>query len=108
MSLYILITLVTVVWLFSFAAAVFGLRWSIIPETRRFGAALIASSLALAGSYAGLSWLHFEASKTVNGQVAWSFNSKWFFLASLLLGAVSLGLALWHGRKSAKTPLPTA
>jgi hypothetical protein len=100
--------MVVILWLFSFAAAVFGLRWSIIPETRRFGAALIASSLAIASSYVGLSWLHFDASKTINGHVEWSFNSKWFFLTSLLLGAASLGLALWHNRKSAKTPLPTA
>jgi len=104
--MYILIALVGFLWLFSFATAVFALRWTIISETRRFGAALIASALAIASSYAGLSWLHFEASKTINGHVAWSVNSNWFFLASLLLGATALCLALWHGRKTAKSPLP--
>jgi len=106
MSIYLLIGVVAVLWLFSFAAGVFGLRWTIVPGARRVRAALVASCLALASAYVGLSWLRLSASRTVNGHVEWSFNSKWFFLSSLLLGAVSLALALWNWKKADKTVLP--
>src|ERR1700733_1463448 len=107
MSFYILIGAAAVLWLFSLAAAIFGLRWTLIPGARRTGVALIASCLAVASAYFGLSRFHFAASKTVNNQLVWSFNSKWFFLASLILGVVPLGLALWHLKKSDHIPLPT-
>ncbi|HWH70445.1 MAG TPA: hypothetical protein VNT26_13745 [Candidatus Sulfotelmatobacter sp.] len=93
-------------WLASCVAALLAIRWSRVPGRRRFPAALASSCLALALGYLGWSHYHFAASKTVNGHVQWSVNSKWFFLAALLLGAGSLAWALWSARKTATLPPP--
>jgi hypothetical protein len=47
----------------------------------------------------GLARFHFTASQTTNGRVDWSINSKWFFLASLLLGVASLIWSLWKWKR---------
>lgn len=99
MSIHIFYAVIAALWLFSFAAGLLALRWSVVPGHRRFRGALISSCLAIAVSNLGLARLHFTASQTTNGRVDWSINSKWFFLASLVFGAVSLILSLWNWKK---------
>ena len=99
MSLSVLITAAAAVWVVSCVASALALRWNFTGTARRLPAALVCSCLALAIGYFGISRIQFSASKTVNGQVLWSINSRWFFIAALLLGAVSLGVTLWNWRK---------
>jgi hypothetical protein len=99
MSIHLFYAVVAALWLFSFVAGLLALRWCVVPGRRRFRAALVSSCLAIAASYLGLARFHFTASQTTNGRVDWSINSKWFFLASLLLGAASLIWTLWTWKK---------
>jgi hypothetical protein len=108
MSLSILIGVGATLWLVSCVAALFALRWNLTAGRQRFHPALIAACLALLTGYWGLSHYHFQASKTVNGHTQWAFNSKWFFVAALVLGALSLGLTLWNRWKPGAAPPPVA
>jgi hypothetical protein len=89
-----------VVWLLSLAAVVLALRWGVLTKPQRFWPSLIATLLALAIGYAGLTHFHATASKTVNGSLQWRVDSNWFFIASLVLGAVSLFLVLWQWKQA--------
>lgn len=95
-------------WLFSCGAALTAILWSRLSGRRRSWAALVFSCLALVSSYLGLSRYHFEASKTVNGHVQWSINSKWFFLAAFVLAVFSLALTLWNRWKMRMDVPPNA
>jgi|GEM_PF-2659443 hypothetical protein len=100
MPFTILVVIASAIWLISLAVALLALRWSLVPGARRFRAALISSCVTLAIGWLGLTRIHLTASKTVNDQVVWSLNSKWFFIVSLLLGAVSLAVTFWNRRKA--------
>jgi protein-S-isoprenylcysteine O-methyltransferase Ste14 len=101
MGFYILIGMAAGLWLLSCGAAVLGLRWN-FGEERRFKASLVASLVSLALGYVGMSRVHLSASRTVNGHVQWSLNSKWFFVAALILGGVSLVFTLWNQIKQGR------
>ena len=96
MTFNTLIGLTIGICLFSCAAALLAMWFGIAAKPERFRTAFALSGLALAAGYAGISRFHFAASKTVNGHVQWSFNSKWFFLGALVLGAISLTATLWR------------
>jgi len=108
MSISTLYGLTAAIWLLSFTAALLGLWWTFRPGQRWRWAALVSSCLALAVSYFGLSRLHLAVSRTTNGRLDWSINSKWFFLVSLMIGAVALILTLWHWRKAGIPAPPEA
>jgi hypothetical protein len=104
MTISIFYGIAAAIWLFSCGASLLALRWSITAGRRKFAPALIASCLGLATGYIGMSKVRLSASQTTNGHVDWSFNSKWFFLAALILGAVSLAMTLWRSRKQSEQP----
>jgi hypothetical protein len=107
-----LLGIIGVVWLLSCGASLLSLYWSTLSGFERRVPALISCGVALLLAYLGLTRIQFHASKTVNGQVVWSFNSKWFFVGALVLAGVSLSLALWNWRKanrpSTSGALPTS
>jgi hypothetical protein len=106
MSFTALCAVTATIWLLSCATALMAIRWSLVPQGRRSRAALISSCLTLVIGYLGMSKFHLTASHETNGHLDWSINSKWFFLASFLMGAVSLFLTLWNWRKASKPPSP--
>jgi protein-S-isoprenylcysteine O-methyltransferase Ste14 len=67
---------------------------------QRLRAAFISCGVALLAGYFGLSRIQLNGSKTVNGHVEWSINSRWFFFGALVLAAASLALTLWNWRKA--------
>jgi len=101
MTLNTLIALALAVWLVSCGASVLALYWNTVARAQRCRAALVSSCLAILTAYLGLSRVQLSASKTVNGHVEWSVNSRWFFTAALILGAASLALTLWNRRQAA-------
>lgn len=103
-----LLGVVVIIWLFSCVAGLLGVWWGGFSGTRRFRAAFISSCLALVSAGLGLTRFHVSASKTVNGQLQWSFNSKWFFIVALVLAVVALVLTAWNWRKARTQPLPTS
>jgi len=95
MSFYFLIGIAATLWLITLAAGLLALRWSFLGGDRRFLAGVILSALAIASSYLGVTRLRITGSQTVNGHLRWRIDSKWFFMASLVLGVVALAHTLW-------------
>jgi hypothetical protein len=96
-AFYMLCAVVAVAWLLGLTVGFVALGWSVAIR-KRLWPVLVLSILALAIGWLGLMFFHVRYSKTVNGS-GWTIDSKWFFLAPLLLGAVSLLLTLWKWRK---------
>jgi protein-S-isoprenylcysteine O-methyltransferase Ste14 len=101
-----LIALALAVWLLSCGASLLALYWNIVAAGQRLRAALISSCVALLVGGLGVSLIQLKASKTVNGQVAWSFDSRWFFIGALVLAGASLALTLWNWRKASSRLAP--
>jgi hypothetical protein len=101
MTLQILIGAVVVLWLTGIAASLCAFGWGCLAVRRRFWLAVILSVVALVISYLGLTHFSFAYSRTVNGKVISSLSSKWFFMTSLLLGALALAGAVLKKWKSA-------
>ncbi len=55
-----------------------------------FGTALFLSLLSSAIGFGGWHWVRLGYKKTVNGKVHWNLDSRWFFLALLILGLLAL------------------
>jgi hypothetical protein len=106
MTFSTLIALALAVWLLSCGASLLALYWNLVAAAQRLRAAFISSCVALLIGYLGVSRIQLNASKTVNGQVAWSFHSRWFFIGALLLGGASLALTLWKWRKASSRFAP--
>jgi len=94
MSFQLLIIAAAIFWLASLSICVIALF------TKRFVIALILSLTALAIGYLGLTRFHASASQTVNGVVQWSINSRWFFIATLVLAALTLANTFWKNRRT--------
>ena len=103
MTFQFLIGIIAALWLASIAAYVLAWRFSFVAN--RFAASIILSVAALAMGYLGLTRFHVTASKTVNGQTQWAFNSRWFFIATLTLGALTLAYTIWKHRRTTPPPL---
>jgi len=103
MTFQLLIGIIAALWLASLAACVLAWRFSFVAN--RFVASIILSVTALAMGYLGLTRFHVSASRTVNGETQWSFNSRWFFIATLVLGALTLAFTIWKHRRTAHPPI---
>ena len=104
MTFQFLIGTIAALWLASLAACILAWRFSFVPN--RFAASIILSVAALAIGYLGLTRFHVSASRTVNGQTQWSFNSRWFFIATIVLGALTLAFTIWKHRRTTPPPVP--
>jgi len=83
-------------WLLSIVVCIIALRWAMFSMPRRFWSAVVLSVVALIGGYVGMTHFRVVASKTVNGQTQWKFDSKWFFVATLILAALTLAVTVWR------------
>jgi hypothetical protein len=92
MSFQLLAAAAALIWLASLGVCV------IAFVAKRFLTSLILSLVALAIGYLGLTHFQINASKTVNGQLQWSLNSHWFFVATLILAALTLACTIWKHR----------
>lgn len=99
-SFYILFGIGAGLWLAGIAACVLAFRWSGRADRGRFWPSVILAIVALLIGYVGLTRYSISASKTVNGQVQWRFDSKWFFIGLLAAGVVALVCALWRGKRT--------
>jgi hypothetical protein len=99
MTFQVLVGIAAVLWLVSIGGCVLAFRWSWLSVPGRFWAAVILSVTALVLGYLGMTRFHVVASKTVNGQVQWCFDSRWFFIVTLLFGTFTLAYTLWKKRR---------
>ena len=100
MTFQFFVAIAAICWLASLAAC------AVAMFTKRFVASLILCLIAFAIGYLGLTHIHLSASKTENGQVLWSFNSKWFFIATLVLAALTLVCTIWKHRRTNNAASP--
>jgi hypothetical protein len=101
MPIYVYFAGLAVFWLFSIVASVVAIRWSFLSVRGRFLPAVILLLSALVIAYLGITRFHFDSTTTVNGHVKWRFDSRWLFIASLVLGVFALVYTIWKKRKSA-------
>ena len=101
-TIYVMAGIAAVLWLFSLAACVVAILCSISPTPRRFWLAVALSGLATLIGLLGTMQFHVTYSRTVNNS-HWSLDSRWFFIVPLVLGVLSLGLAIWRRSKSKRT-----
>jgi len=99
MTFKILVALASGVWLLSCVASLLALYWNLRAGSQRLRAAFISSCAGLLIGYLGVARIQLNASQTVNGHLAWSINSRWFFVGALLLAAASATLTVWNWRK---------
>lgn len=102
MTFNALVALVSAVWLLSCGVSALALYWNVFARGQRWGAAIAASCVALVIAYGGLSQFRLSASKTVNGHIEWSVDSRWFFIAALIFAGAALALSLWNWWRSRK------
>jgi uncharacterized membrane protein len=89
MTFQFLIAIAAAAWLASLAAC------AIAAFAKRLWLSLILCLTALAIGYLGLTRVHLSGSKTIDGHVQWSLDSRWFFIATLILAALTLIYTLW-------------
>ena len=101
MGFQIIFITAALIWLASIAACV--IAWFVKP----LWLSVILPLIALGIGYLGLTRFQVHASKTVNGELVWSFNSHWFFVATVVVALLTLACAIWKHRKAApKTSAP--
>jgi hypothetical protein len=85
-------------WLLSIVACIISFRWALYSLPRRLWPGVLLSAFALIGGFLGI---HFRviASRTVNSHVQWKFDSKYFFVATVVLAALTLAFTVWRQRK---------
>src|SRR5579871_1909205 len=98
-----LVGTVMCLWLVSIVACVVSLRWSLFSLPRRFWPAVAFSALALMGGFVGI-YYRVIASTMVNGRVRWKFDSRPFFIATLIAAALTLAFAIWRQKKKGAMP----
>ncbi len=102
--IYLIFAAPAAAWLMGVIACLFALRWSIAAVPRRFWAAIVVSAMAIVIGYVGLTRYKLSYSKNSSDGTHWSINSKWFFISLIILGAVTLGLALWRRSRPRQIP----
>ncbi len=92
MPLQVLFWSALLLWLAGVAMAIRALLACRRPfgSSRSFGTALFLSLLSSAIGFSGWHWVRLGYKKTVNGKVLWDLDSRWFFLALLILGLLAL------------------
>ena|SRR5437899_410543 len=95
-----LIALACAVWMLSCSASLIAMYMCMRAASKRWWAAILSCGVALATAYCGLTRIQLHASKTVNDHVVWSLDSRWFFIAALVLAFTSLALTLWNRGKA--------
>jgi hypothetical protein len=97
MSFGTLIAVGLAAWILSLTAGLLAWRWGWRRPVRRIWLALGMALFAILIGWLGFTRLRLSYSRTTNGQ-GWTIDSKWFFLASLILGVVALLVLLWNLR----------
>ena len=77
-------------WLASMALAVLGIRCSLFAAGGRILTAAILSLSALTIGLLGSTQFHLTWTAWANGQLQYHYDTRWFFIAPLVLGAIAL------------------
>ena len=97
--LFVLGATAATVWLLGVAACVLALAWSFASPRRYSRGAVALALLGAVIAYLGLTRISLNWSETVNGQVRWHIDTKWFFSGLLVAALATLAFALWQTLK---------
>lgn len=93
-----LVGTVMCLWLASIVACAISFRWALFSFPRRFWPAVAFSALALIGGFVGI-YYRVIASTMSNGRVRWKFDSRPFFIVTVILAAFTLTFTIWRKKK---------
>src|SRR6476646_7537405 len=97
-NFYILLAAIAGAWLFSLVSGAIAFRWSLRPVPGRFWAVIALALFTLFIGYLGLTRFNVSYSRTTNGS-HWGIQSKWFFILTLILGALSVAFGIWNRKR---------
>jgi hypothetical protein len=81
-------------WFVTVGACVPAILWSTSSTRRRFWPGLALSLFAIMSSYWGLTCIRIISTQETNGRVRCTFDSRWFFTASVVLGSLAFAFVL--------------
>lgn len=82
-------------WLASMAFAVLAIWWSLFAARGRILTAGFMSLSALAIGCLGSTRFHLTWTAWANGQLQYHYDTRWFFIAPLVLGVFALACTVW-------------
>jgi hypothetical protein len=77
-------------WLAGVASAVLAIWWSLFAARGRILTAAILSLSALTIGFLGSTHFHLTWTAWANGQLQYHYDTRWFFIAPLVLGVFAL------------------
>lgn len=89
-NLSLAIGICVVIFALTLLACAIAFRWAWIGARTKFLPAMVLSAFSAGMGWLGTMLFNFRASKTVNGQVQFRFDSRWLFGVSLVLGIAVL------------------
>ncbi len=93
MNLDINVGIVAGFWLISMALCALAIWWSLFAARGRVLRAALLSLSALAIAFVGSTRVYVTSKAWANGQLQYHYDTRWFFLAPLVLG-----LLRWYAR----------
>jgi protein-S-isoprenylcysteine O-methyltransferase Ste14 len=93
-------------WLISMASCVMAIKWSFFGGRRRILPAAILSLLALIIGCLGSTRFHLTWETWTNGQLQYHYDTRWFFIAPLVLGSFALACTVWQKVRSSHAAQP--
>ena len=87
-------------WLISMAFCVLAIRWSLFAARGRILPAAILSLSALTIACLGSTHFYLTWTAWANGQLQYHYDTRWFFIAPLVLGSFALVCTVWKKVRS--------
>ena len=91
-------------WLVTIGVCVPVILWGLSSNGRRLWLGLALSLFAIMSSYWGLTCIRIVSTQETNGRLRCTFDSRWYFTASVILATLAFALALlkrWRLRRVA-------
>ena len=100
MTFDISLAVFAVFWLASMAFAFLAIGWSLFAARAKTLPAGILSLLAVIIGCLGSTRFHLSWTAWANGKLQYHYDTRWFFIAPLVLGVLALACTVWKKVKS--------
>jgi hypothetical protein len=100
MILYVNLGIFSGFWLMSMAFCAWAIWWSLLAARGRKLPATIMSLSALIIGCLGTTHFHLTWTAWANGRLQYHYDTRWFFMAPLVLGTFALGCTVWKKVRS--------
>jgi hypothetical protein len=93
-------------WLISMASCVLAIRWSFSAARERIVLGAILSLSALTIACLGSTHFYLTWETWTNGQLQYHYDTRWLFIAPLVLGSFALVCTVWKKVRSSHVVQP--